>query len=114
MVTAVKCCIRDSDDSVIQGYLHGHPRQSVDSLRFPGYTTSLWLQKFASVIFGTFAWDSASLYSEIIIAIPAGVGGSQKAYSLTDYRITVIALIGISLPSFFFATIFEVDLLSEA
>ena len=41
------------------------------------------------------------------MAIPAGVAAARKQYSLTDYSITVIALIGISLPSFFFATILK-------
>jgi len=44
---------------------------------------------------------------EIIIAIPAGIAAARRQYSALDYTITVIALIGISLPSFFFATILK-------
>ena len=43
----------------------------------------------------------------MIIAIPAGIAAAKKQYSATDYTVTVIALIGISLPSFFFATILK-------
>ena len=59
------------------------------------------------VIWYSFALGLASFILEIIIAIPAGVAAARKQYSLTDYSITVIALIGISLPSFFFATILK-------
>ncbi|SDB47134.1 peptide/nickel transport system permease protein [Butyrivibrio sp. INlla16] len=45
--------------------------------------------------------------ASIIIAIPAGVSAARRQYSATDYTVTVIALIGISLPSFFFATILK-------
>ena len=44
---------------------------------------------------------------EIIIAIPLGIISATKQYSRVDYAVTVFALIGISLPSFFFATILK-------
>ena len=65
------------------------------------------LEKFQSVIWYSFALALAAFTLEIIISIPAGIAAARKQYSLTDYSITVIALIGISLPSFFFATILK-------
>ena len=51
---------------------------------------------------------------QYLIAIPLGIISATKQYSKADYTITVIALIGISLPSFFFAAllqkIFAIDL----
>jgi peptide/nickel transport system permease protein len=44
---------------------------------------------------------------ELIIAIPLGVVAATKQYSKTDYAITAGALVGISLPTFFFATILK-------
>ncbi len=44
---------------------------------------------------------------EILIAIPLGIIAATKQYSRTDYAITAIALIGISLPTFFFATLLK-------
>jgi peptide/nickel transport system permease protein len=65
------------------------------------------IDKFKSVIWYSFALGLTSFLLEIIIAIPAGIVAARKQYSGTDYAITVIALIGISLPSFFFATILK-------
>ena len=65
------------------------------------------LTKFASVIWYSFALSLASFVLEIIIAIPAGIAAARKQYSATDYTITVIALVGISLPSFFVATLLK-------
>ena len=39
---------------------------------------------------------------EFLIAIPLGVTAATHQYSIRDYVVTVIVLIGISLPSFFF------------
>ncbi|MFA6947900.1 MAG: ABC transporter permease [Eubacteriales bacterium] len=65
------------------------------------------LQKFRDVIWDSFALGFASLVLELVIAIPLGILAARKQYSATDYTVTVIALIGISLPSFFFATILK-------
>ncbi len=46
-----------------------------------------------------------TLFVELIIAIPLGITAARKQYSKTDYGVTVAALIGISLPSFFFASV---------
>ena len=64
-------------------------------------------QKFASVIWYSFALALAAFLLEIIIAIPLGIISATKQYSRIDYAVTVFALIGISLPSFFFATILK-------
>lgn len=51
---------------------------------------------------------------KILLALPLGVIAAKKQYSKTDYAIVAFALIGISLPSFFFAVvlqkIFAIDL----
>lgn len=65
------------------------------------------LEKFQDVIWYSFALAIASFIIEIIVAIPLGIIAARKQYSIADYSITVAALIGISLPSFFFATILK-------
>ena len=65
------------------------------------------LEKFSNVIWYSFALGLASFILEIFIAIPLGVIAARKQYSGADYVISVFALIGISLPSFFFATILK-------
>ena len=48
-----------------------------------------------------------SFVLELIIAIPLGVIAATKQYSKADYLITAGALMGISLPTFFFATLLK-------
>lgn len=43
-----------------------------------------------------------SLILELIIAIPLGIKSAYKQYSKLDYTVTVLTMIGISFPSFFF------------
>ena len=64
-------------------------------------------KKFSSVIWNSFALGLISFIFEIIIAIPLGVIAAKKQYSITDYTVTCVALIGISLPTFFVATVLK-------
>ena len=65
------------------------------------------LQKFNDVIWVSFIMGAISLVLELIIAIPLGVVAATKQYSRADYAITAGALVGISLPTFFFATLLK-------
>ena len=65
------------------------------------------MDKFKDVIWYSFALGAISFFFEIIISIPLGVISAVKQYSKIDYAVTVIALIGISLPTFFFATLLK-------
>lgn len=65
------------------------------------------IEKFNEVIWDSFALASISFVLELVIAIPLGILSARKQYSKTDYAVTVFALIGISLPTFFFATILK-------
>ncbi len=64
-------------------------------------------QKFTQVIWYSFALGAIAFIFELLIAIPLGILSAKKQYSKTDYAVTVFALIGISLPTFFFATILK-------
>lgn len=65
------------------------------------------LEKFNDVIWLSFTMSAIAMVLELIIAIPLGVIAATKQYSKADYAITAGALIGISLPTFFFATILK-------
>ncbi|HNX13993.1 MAG TPA: ABC transporter permease [Oscillospiraceae bacterium] len=65
------------------------------------------VDKFKDVIWDSFYLGFASLILELVIAIPLGIIAARKQYSRTDYSVTVFALVGISLPSFFFATLLK-------
>jgi len=64
-------------------------------------------QKFAEVIWYSFVLGLIAFFLQLIIAIPLGILAARKQYSRTDYAVSVFALIGISLPTFFFATILK-------
>ncbi len=65
------------------------------------------VQKFKEVIGVSFVMGAIAFVLELIIAIPLGVIAATKQYSRLDYGITAGALVGISLPTFFFATILK-------
>ena len=44
---------------------------------------------------------------ELLIAVPLGIVAATKQYSVTDYTVTTVALLGMSLPTFFFATLLK-------
>lgn len=64
-------------------------------------------QKFSEVIGLSFAMGAISLVLELLIAIPLGILAARRQYSTADYVISAGALAGISLPTFFFATILK-------
>lgn len=95
------------DTGVIQGYFKWASKAVTLDFGDSWFWNQPVLQKFSSVIWYSFALGLVVFILEIVIAIPAGVAAARRQYSATDYTVTVIALIGISLPSFFFATILK-------
>ena len=71
------------------------------------YYTIPVLQKFNETVWLSFIMGAISMLLELVIAVPLGILAATKQYSRTDYTITVIALAGISLPTFFFASLMK-------
>jgi len=95
------------DKGIIEGYLQW-AKNAIrgdfgDSWKYNVPVT----QKFAETIWYSFALGTITFILQIIIAIPLGILAARKQYSRLDYAITVVALIGISLPTFFFATLLK-------
>ena len=95
------------DSGVVQGYFTWASQAVRGRFGDSWYFNQPVVAKFSSVIWYSFALAVLAFILEIAVAIPAGIAAAKKQYSVTDYTITVIALIGISLPSFFFATILK-------
>lgn len=95
------------DKGILQGYLTwlGQAIQGNfgDSWK---YTVPV-LEKFNDVIWLSFVMNGIAFILELVIAIPLGVIAATKQYSKADYAITAGALVGISLPTFFFGTILK-------
>lgn len=82
-------------------------------MRFGGNFGDSWkytvpvVEKFQDVIWLSFIMGGIAFVLELLIAIPLGVIAATKQYSKADYVITAGALVGISLPTFFFATLLK-------
>ncbi len=57
---------------------------------------NMWISFFIALI---------ATVLQFIIAIPLGITSATHQYSVRDYAVTIITMMGISLPSFFFAAI---------
>ena len=65
------------------------------------------IEMFNDVIWLSFVMGGISFILQLVIAIPLGIIAATKQYSRADYAITAGALVGISLPTFFFATLLK-------
>lgn len=95
------------DKGIVEGYINWLG----DAIR-GDFGTSFIYQKPVTEIIGryipiTFALAFTAMFFEILLSIPLGILAARRQYSRTDYMIVAIALIGISLPSFFFAAILK-------
>ncbi len=71
------------------------------------YYTVPVTQKFHETIWVSVYMGAVAMFFEIIIAIPLGVIAATHQYHTSDYVISIIAIAGISLPTFFFASLLK-------
>ena len=64
-------------------------------------------QEFHNTVWYSFILGLISFILEILIAIPLGITAAKKQYSFTDYFTTVVAMVCISMPTFFLATLLK-------
>lgn len=64
-------------------------------------------EKFNQVVWYSVIMNIITFTVQLVIAIPLGITAARHQYSKKDYAITVFALMGISLPTFFLATILK-------
>lgn len=64
-------------------------------------------EKFAEVIGISIFLNIFTLIVELVISVPLGIYAAKNQYSKADYTVTVLALLGVSLPSFFLATLLK-------
>jgi peptide/nickel transport system permease protein len=69
------------------------------------YWTVPCIEEFRITIPLSFVMGLIAMALELAIAVPLGILAARKQYSRTDYVISVVALAGISLPTFFFASL---------
>lgn len=95
------------DENPVKGYFTWASKAVTGDFGDSWYWNQPVIQKFSSVIGHSFWLAIVAYILQIVIAIPLGIIAARRQYSVTDYSITVLGLIGISLPSFFFATILK-------
>ena len=64
-------------------------------------------QKFGEVIWYSVVLNVITIILEVAICIPLGIQAAKRQYSGFDYGITVFAMLCISLPTFFLATLLK-------
>lgn len=64
-------------------------------------------EKFNQVIWYSVIINIITFAVQMLISIPLGILAARKQYSRTDYAISIFALAGLSLPTFFLATILK-------
>lgn len=69
------------------------------SIRYKEPVTDVMARRIGN----TFLLSFMALLLSTIIAVPLGIVSATKQYSVFDYISTIIALIGVSIPAFFFA-----------
>lgn len=95
------------DKDILPGYLSWIGEAVQGHFGDSWFYTVPVLEKFNDCIWLSFVMGAISLVFEVLIAIPLGIVAATKQYSRTDYTISVIALAGISLPTFFFASLLK-------
>jgi peptide/nickel transport system permease protein len=95
------------DKNVFEGFLTWLGQAIQGNFGDSWYYSIPVTEEFSKVIWNSFYLGVASFILEIFIAIPLGVVAARKQYSATDYSVTVVSLVGISLPTFFVATVLK-------
>jgi len=95
------------DKGIIAGFFHWAGNAIRGDFGDSWFYTVPVVEKFQSTVWLSFVMGAISMVLELLIAIPLGIIAARKQYSKTDYTISVIALAGISLPTFFFASLLK-------
>lgn len=95
------------DGSIISGYFKWLGQMLTGNFGDSWKWTVPVIEKFNDTVWLSFVMGLISFALEILIAVPLGIIAATKQYSKTDYAISVIALAGISLPTFFFASLLK-------
>ena len=98
-------------DNSFLGILKGYFGWLGNLMKFDLGTSFVHARPVADVIFEhmgvSFAVALIATVFEFLIAIPLGITAATHQYSLRDYIVTILVMVGISLPSFFFGQVLK-------
>ena len=95
------------DKGIVPGFFSWLGRAATGNFGDSWHYTVPVVEKFQDVIWVSFVMGLIAFVLQVMISVPLGVIAATKQYSKTDYTISVIALAGISLPTFFFASLLK-------
>lgn len=95
------------DKDVFSGFFTWLKSAAVGNFGDSWYYNIPVTEEFNKVIWNSFYLALAAFILEMVIAIPLGISAAKNQYGAIDYSVTVTSLIGISLPSFFVATLLK-------
>lgn len=91
------------NDSVFEGYFKWISKAITGDFGNSFISGKPVIDDIASKMWISFWIAFIAMILQVLIAVPLGVIAATKQYSATDYSVTVVSLMGISLPGFFFA-----------
>ncbi len=98
-------------DNSFMGILSGYGSWLSALCRFDLGTSFVYGLPVSEVIFShmgiSFAISLIATIFEFMIAIPLGITAATHQYSLRDYVVTILVMVGLSLPSFFFGNVLK-------
>ncbi len=95
------------DRGILVGYFYWLGEFFTGNFGDSWYYTLPVIEVFNSTVWLSFVMNVIVMFFELIIAIPLGIIAATRQYSKTDYTISVLALAGISLPTFFLASLLK-------
>lgn len=95
------------DDSILEGFFKWCGYAIRGDFGYSWKFNQPVVEKFNSVIWYSVAINALTFVLQAVIAIPLGILAARRQYRFTDYTVSVVALIGVSLPTFFLATILK-------
>ena len=95
------------DKGIVLGFFTWLGKAAIGDFGDSWFYTVPVIEKFRETVWLSFIMGAIAMFFELIISIPLGIIAATKQYSKTDYVISVVALAGISLPTFFFASLLK-------
>ena len=98
------------DKNIIEGFLTWAGSAIIGDFGESWLFTQPVTYKFGQVIWYSVFLQVLVLIVEMLIAVPLGILAAKKQYSKTDYAISIFAIAGMSLPTFFLALLLKYTL----
>lgn len=95
------------DKGIVAGFISWLGKAFTGQFGDSWFWTKTVLDEFNDTVWLSFIMAAISMLISDVLAVILGVIAATKQYSKTDYTISVLALAGISLPTFFFASLLK-------